>query len=920
MHSDRRKVTALLSYLVVTGGTYTREQLATLLWPDFERESSLAYLRRTLWELNRALGKTWLKTERDLIRFEPTSDFWLDTSAFTGLLTQYRETKRQGGEGLPFLETATALYRGDFLSGFSVPDSVGFEEWQFFQTESLRREFAWALEKLVEEYEHREKFTLAFPVARRWLTLDPFNETAHCSLMRLYAHMEDRAAAIRQYEACVHVLKTELDVPPQPETTALYDQILRGEFRGARPDSGIPLPSVSTPAVGRLPVPSTPFIGRRTELEQIKSLILSPACRLLTLTGPGGMGKTRLSIQAAVESASVFSDGAFFVPLDSLNVGDLIVPAVARALEFYFYMGEELPRQQLLDCFRGKQLLLILDNFEHLIDAENLAVVSEILATAPGVKILMTSRTRLSLQGEYVFPVVGLDLPPRQTFTTSNISEAYIKSFSALELFVTRARRVQPSFHLTPENLPAVNLICQLVEGMPLGIELASAWLELMSPQDIATEITQNLDFLESSLKDIPARQRSLRAIFESSWKYLDVREREVFLRMSVFQGSFSREAAQIVSDASLRNLLELVNKSWLQVDARELTLNEGRLHLHDLLRQYANELLKADPVAWQSAKDQHAAYFAEFAAYQGKAMRGPGQIPALNALATEFETNLRVAWQWYVEQGNFSAIVGQMLPGIFAFCLIRSLCPELIPLVKEARQVLENNLEAEHRLHWAILLTAETHMEVRYGLIEDRPREKIVKLWKMVQDHQLASAMGGWFVFLAREYAYEIAFAEGKHELSVAVSQLRKRVQTGEADPYSLGWSLLILGRMSMKGTPQDAEQHLTEALLIFQTAGVSYEQALTLLSLGDTSRRKKRSISESVEFFQAARQLFEQVDDPFGVATIWRVLGEIYLQEKDFEQAFVAFKEQGMVYERIGNRPPPSGSGTFFGSREVG
>ncbi|HNB52620.1 MAG TPA: BTAD domain-containing putative transcriptional regulator [Anaerolineales bacterium] len=919
MDSDRRKVTALFAYLVVTGGTYTREQLATLFWPEFERESSLAYLRRTLWELNRTLGKTWLQTERDLIRFNATSDFWLDISAFTGLLAQYRDAKRQHGEGLPFLETATALYRGDFLLGFSVPDSAGFDEWQFFQAEALRREFAWALEKLVEEYEQRRKYTLALPAAHRWLTLDSLNETAHCALMRVYAEMEDRAAAIRQYETCVQVLKTELDVPPQPETTALYEKILRGEFRDApEPESILPPPPA--PAVNRLPVPSTPFIGRRTELEQIKSLILSPACRLLTLIGPGGMGKTRLSIQAVSESASVFSEGAFFVPLDSLNPGASLVPAVARALEFYFYMGEERPRQQLLDCFRGKQMLLILDNFEHLIHPENLELLTDLLVAAPGVKLVVTSRTRLGLQGEYVFSVAGLDLPPKQIVSSTKLPDDYVKSFSALELFVARARRVQPGFQLTRENLPAVNQICRLVEGMPLGIELASAWLELMSPQDIAAEITHNLDFLETSLKDIPARQRSLRALFESSWKYLDIQEREVFLKMSVFQGSFSREAAQVVSGASLRSLLELVNKSWLQVDARELSLNEGRLHLHDLLRQYANELLKATPTTWKSAKDQHGTYFAEFAMRQGRAMRGAGQVNALNAIATEFETNLRVTWQWFVEQGNFFALVQQMLPAMFPFCLIRSLCPELIPLVKEARQAIEKNLNADHWLYWAIFLTVENHMEIRYGLLEDHPREKLAKVWKVVQERQLAPEMGGWFVFLARDYAYEIAFAEGKQQLSIAVARLRERVQAQKVDPYALGWNLMILGRMTMKETPQDAEQYLTEALRIFQETGVSYEQALTLLSLGDTSWRRKRSVSESIQFFQAARQFFEQVDDPFGVATIWRVLGEIYLQTKDFEQAFIAFKEQGMVYERIGNRPPPSGSGTFFGSREVG
>ncbi len=316
MDSDRRKVSALLAYLVVTGGTFTREQLATLLWPDYDRENAFAYLRRTLWELNQGLGKTWLYVDRDQIRFNQAADFWLDTSAFTGLLAQYRDAKAHSGVGVPFLETATALYRGDFLSGFSIQDSAEFDEWLFFQAVALRREFVWALERLIEEYERVGKYTLALSQARRWLALDLLNETAHCAIMRLYAEMDDRAAAIRQYEMCGQILKKELDVLPQPETIALYEKILRGEFQRATPDGDEQTPPLENKTVVRLPVPSTPFIGRRMELEQVKSLILSPSCRLLTLLGPGGTGKTRLSIQVALESSGVFSEGVFFLLLN----------------------------------------------------------------------------------------------------------------------------------------------------------------------------------------------------------------------------------------------------------------------------------------------------------------------------------------------------------------------------------------------------------------------------------------------------------------------------------------------------------------------------------------------------------------------------------------------------------------------------
>lgn len=919
MDSERRKATALLAYLAVTRGTYTREQLAALLWPDYERHHAFAYLRRTLWDLNQGIGKTWLQVDREVVRFNQEADFWLDTAAFTGLLAQYRDAKRQGIGGLPFLETAAALYRGDFLSGFHLQDSAEFDDWQLFQAESFRREFAWVLEKLVEDYEQTGKLALALPQAHKWLTLDGLNEMAHRAVMRLYAAMEDRASAVRQYESCVQILGNELDILPQPETTALYEQILRGDFRSEAPEQKEKTLKPENRTLIRLPVPSTPFIGRRMELEQIKSLVLSPPCRLFTLLGPGGAGKTRISIQVALESSGVFSDGVFFVPLDSLNSGDLILPAIAKALDFYFNWGEERPRQQLLEYFREKRILLVLDNFEHLLDAENLHLVSEILSTAPGLKILATSRARLSLQGEYVFSVAGLELPNFKTFIQKGAPEDYVRSFSALELFVTRARRVRPGFQLTSKNLTAVHQICHLVDGMPLGIELASAWLGLLTTQEVAAEISQNFDFLETALKDIPARQRSLRAIFESSWKYLDTAEREVFQKISVFQGGFSREAAHAVSGASLQVLLGLVDKSWLQVDAQQLAAGGGRIHLHDSLRQYANELLKANPAEWMAAKDRHALYYASFAASLGKALHEREQVTALDAIASEFETNLRAAWLWLVEQKNFDLIVRQMLPSLFHFCLIRSLCPELIPLVKQARQAIERESDTPDAMDWAILMTAEIYMEIRYGFLEDTPREKLIKTWRLVKERQLEAAMGEWFVFLAREFAYEIAFMEGRQQLSDAITHLRARVQAGQEEIWVLGWSLMFLGRMTIKNMSHEAgEPYLNEALEIFQTTGALYEQALTLLSLGDATWRQKRTIAESVKFFKAAQDLFDEVDDPFGVAAIWRVLGEIYLQAKDFEQAFQAFKEQGMVYEKIGNRPPPSGSGTFFGSRE--
>jgi predicted ATPase/DNA-binding SARP family transcriptional activator len=664
--TDRRKALALLAYLAVAGKAHSREHLATLLWPDFDRDSAYAYLRHTLWELNNLLGKGWIEADRDSVALIQEADLWLDTEIFRDLLDQYRQTATlQPGEVGPLVD-AVALYREDFLAGFHLYDSAAFDDWQTQQAESFRRDFAGALENLAAGYADKGEPETALPFARRWLALDPLDEAAHQALMRLYAGMEDRAGAVRQYQTCVQILKTELDVPPQPETTALYEQIVRGEFQGTHPARISPtLPLDAQPAVlepqaaaqerpaqiqplPRLPVPSTSFIGRRSELEQIKGLMRSPACRLLTLTGPGGTGKTRLAIQSATEIAHEYPDGAFFVPLDTLNPGEPIVSAIAKALNFFFYQGEAPPQQQLLDYLREKQALLVLDNFEHLIDRGNLSLLLDLLETAKGVKLLATSRTRLNLQGEQLFPVSGLETPERDTGGALDNLEAELLAYSALELFVERARQVQPGFRLARENLGSVIQICQSVEGAPLGIELAAAWLELLSPDEIYAEIARSLDFLETGLEGVPERQRSLRAVFESSWKFLDAEERAAIQKMSVFLGSFSRQAAQQVSGASLRALLGLANKSWLEVAGDE------RFQLHESLRGYANELLRADPDAWQAARDAHALFYAGFIEAQGRALRGSGQIAALDAIAGEFNSNIRTALSWLIERRRF--------------------------------------------------------------------------------------------------------------------------------------------------------------------------------------------------------------------------------------------------------------------------
>ncbi|NIP18555.1 MAG: hypothetical protein GWM87_10630, partial [Xanthomonadales bacterium] len=391
-----------------------------------------------------------------------------------------------------------------------------------------------------------------------------------------------------------------------------------------------------------LPVQPTPFVGREAELAELARLLGDPDVRLLTVLGAGGMGKTRLALEAAAAQLDNFQHGVYFVPLASLQSAEAIVPTVAEALGFRFHEGGE-PRQQLLNYLRSKNKLILLDNFEHLLACperghsvrsrrDGLGLVSDVLETAPDVKILSTSRARLNVQGEHLFHLAGMDFPDWETPEDA-------LHYSAVKLFLQSARRVRPGFELAAADLRHVARICRLVGGMPLGILLAAGWLEMLAPAEIAAEISQSLDFLETDLRDVPERQRSMRAVFDHSWSLLTEREREVFQGLSVFRGGFTRQAAQQVTGASLRELMALVNKSLLQRDPR------GRYEIHELLRQYAAEKLEGSEVA-EGVRQRHADFYLALAEEAEPELEGAEPAVWLSQLDAE-QGNLRAALAW---------------------------------------------------------------------------------------------------------------------------------------------------------------------------------------------------------------------------------------------------------------------------------
>ena len=400
-----------------------------------------------------------------------------------------------------------------------------------------------------------------------------------------------------------------------------------------------------------------PLIGRATELTVIRTRLLDPACRLLTLVGVGGSGKTRLALAAATNllseiEAGHFEHGLFFVSLAPIQTAEALVSLVAQTLGFAFYEPDN-PQQQLLAYLRRKNLLLILDNFEHLLppseetSAGALEFVTEILRDAPAVKILVTSRTRLNLQGETLSAVSSMRYPDSST----DLSSADLVQYGAVRLFLETAQRVQPDYTPSNDDLAAIVRICGQVQGLPLGILLAASWASMLTVTEILGQISdQSLDFLAIDWPDVPKRQRSMRAVFDHSWRLLTQRERQVFRGLAVFRGGFTWPAVQQVTGASLPELLALHNKSLLQRTPL------GRYELHELLRQFAAEKLDQFPDESQATHDRHAAYYADTLQDWAATLHGARQQTVLKEIETDLE-NARVAWQWAVAHQQITCL-----------------------------------------------------------------------------------------------------------------------------------------------------------------------------------------------------------------------------------------------------------------------
>ena len=826
------KALALFVYLSLNEGHHSRRVLAGLLWGGVSAKRARRSLRVVLHNL-RQLFPEYLAVTRKRVAFVHEQPVRLDVTAFEALA---------GQNELDALVRAAALYRGSFLEGLSVEGEAAFQVWLRGEQERLRLLLLQVLERLAEQYVAGGCWSEAEETMRRLLALEPWSEVAHRQLMLLLARQGAYGAALAQYEQCRALLEAELGLHPMPETEALQRRIRR----------------LRTTPRHNLPAPTDPIVGREPDLAALGALLRDEAVRLVTITGLGGVGKTQLAAAAAARQRAFFLDGLWWAPLAGITDARVLPAALLTALGVE-RAGDVEPEAQLLDFLRDREMLLVLDNFEHLLGEHVLAgtgFLTEILQTAPAVKLLVTSRVPLKLQAEHVYPLSGL---PFSTWTT--VAEAQAQP--GVRLFLEHARRVSPSFTLREEDLAALQRLVELTEGLPLALIMAAGFAKVLRPGEIAAEIAGSLDFLEAAHRDVPLRQRSMRAIFEAAWERLGERERDLFAALSLFRG-FTLAAARAVTAAaglgtlSPRDLARLAERSLV---ARE---GEGRFDLHELLRQFAGERLEGAGRA-EAVRDAHADHYMGALARLLPALKGKDQLGAVAAIEADF-ANIRRAWRSASVRGRWEHFPAAS-QSLCLFSLFRSRHFEGIDLFQYALQGGERQQPA-----YPYLLAGCKFLERQAGLTEealssvpelraliDRPGDPHAQRYcRLVLGLMLASH-GEPEEALALLAGVEAEYHDKKDHFYTAVALWR---------------SGLVYDRA---GQVEPARNTYQRGLEMAQEGGDRYVASVLSNNLGTTLWRQEGAGEAAESYFQTAARLTKELGANHWYAYILGILSRL-------------------------------------------
>jgi predicted ATPase/DNA-binding SARP family transcriptional activator len=948
------KVRALLAYLAIeTDRPHPRSSLATLLWPDMPEEIALRNLRKTLHRLQQTLAASLAPTEeglflatRQVIQLNRHACS-VDVAGFQARLSAVAaHSHRRLHLCLPCLDRldgAVALYRGELLAGFALPDAEPFEEWLLLRREMLLHQVLQGLYDLGSAHLERQEYERAYTYATRQVELDPGREEAHRQVLLALELNGQRSEALAYFERCRRMLLETLGVEPAAETLDLVNQITAGSpsGRSAAPTSAQPSTSRPTP-ISNLPAQFTPFFGRTTELLQIAEYFHDPDCRLVSILGPGGVGKTRLAVRAADQliRRTRFPDGAVFFPLAEIGSTDLLPATMVTGLGLNLDGGSD-SRTQLLRALGPRDCLLVLDNMEHLFDAVDLLV--DILRAAPRVRLLVTSRLPLDLRAEQRLYLEGLDYPGQIGLTSTssglppmNRVEVEVADSTSVQLFVQTAERVYPAFALSTANERAILQICRLVDGLPLALELAAPWVRIMECPAIAAAIEHNLTLLTSTARDIPERHRSMEAVLTQSWHLLTRDEQGALAQLSVFRGPFDPDAAASVAGVTILDLATFVDTSLLQ------RTSDGWYQLHELLRQFVAQkfaLMQARDT--EAIHDRHSSYYLGMVADQEQELYGREARSAVDTLRRQIG-NIREAWERAVGHGKDDALVGS-LESMTRFWHLASFFEEAERVLGDAIARLQGRLDADPACDpstaaLVIRLLAEQarFLEVRYkvddaisaldralvmaergadregeALVQsvlgevlphrgeyDRARVQLERACEYFQSRQQLRRLARALSHLGIVYWRSDDYARAVEHLVRA----RSLLQTLD-DRWELARVLYALAGVAFQQSDLDgALRHGQEALRLYDAIGDRRNSASVRGSLALAYCRLER-YDLALEFNQQDREMSREVGDRHGVAITLGNRGWIYQVSGDLERAVQCLEEALQIEEELGN-----------------
>lgn len=907
-----RKALALFIYLAYTERAYTREALADLLWDTTSTAQSLSNLRTLLTRFPASMA-AYLSITRDTIAINPKGIVSVDACAFTNTMNTLPQ---------PLSHSAAvtcagllASYRGDFLDGFHVTGAPRWHEWMMLEREYLHALALDGYQQLTAYYLACGDYAAGIEVATALLRLDPANEIGHGHLMRMLAFTGQRTAALAQFEACRQLFQDEFGVDPDDALQRLYIQIRDGEL-------AVPTATGAKRSTPRhnLPGEITPLIGQHAATIEVQMLLRRTDVRLVTLTGPGGVGKSRLGEAAAWALVNDFANGVFLVELAAVRDPELVLSAIAQTLGIRDQDSTPL-QQRLHEHLREQQLLLLIDNFEQVIDAA--PRLFNLLRTCPQVKLLVTSRETLRLHGEHEFVVPTLALR------------------DAVELFVQRAQAVNPTFVLDANTVTTVKTICQQLDCLPLAIELAAVQSKLFSPAAILNRLKDRFSFLIARTRDRPDRQRTLRTTLDWSYELLTPEEQQLFRRLAVFLGGRSLVAVETicnpVDDSAvvpltndvLNGLTALLDQSLLYQTTD--SAGEPRFMMLATIYEYAAAQLAGSEEA-DALRRRHLDYYVAMAEQAETELTGANQVIWLDRLDAELD-NFRAALDYALLRGTielgarlsaalrrFWGMRGHVSEGRQSLSDLLVRADQISPLTKAKVCSAAGTLaEAQSDYDQAVTLQQEaltlrrTHGD-KTGVVVSL--NNLGFLAENQGDYRTARSLYEETLTRSREIDYKLYIAISLINLGRLLHALGEyalaRVYAEESlarnramdNQWGIALALDNVGNLALiAGEYPAARTYYEEALAIRRGFGGKWGIATSLQNLGEIDQRQGK-YDAARRYYEESLALHKEIRDQSGIAGVLNSLGRLHHDLGDNTAAQALLQESLALYRAIGER----------------